>query len=155
MPYIDGLWRSEITKLTMDSYIIRKNKRISERAAEFRLIGSGAKEAVHPINEPVLDTMGNWLVLRGFEPGPLFRSITKGGAINLQRHLSEQSIYNIVRSRSNQADIPPLFSHDMHRSLATDLLNKQKESIKRGQHIMKRVSRGKDDIRVYYYLSPM
>jgi len=135
--YIAGLRRSEIAKLTIDSFIIRKNKRTGERHAEFRFIGKGAKEAVCPIDDTALDTMDSWLVLRGFEPGPLFCSITKGGSINLQRHMSEQSIYNIVRSRSNQAGIPPLSPHDMRRSLATDLLNKQKEPIKRVQQIMR------------------
>jgi len=84
-----------------------------------------------------MDSLDARLALRGFEPGPLFCSITKGGTINLQRHMSEQSIYNIVRSRSNQAGIPPLSPHDMRRSLATDLLNKQKEPIKRVQQIMR------------------
>jgi len=135
--YIAGLRRSEIAKLTINNFIIIKNKQSGLRVAEFRFIGKGAKEANCPVDDSALNAMDNWIKLRSFEPGPLFCSITKGGSINLQRHMSEQSIYNIVRMRSNQAGIPPVSPHDMRRSLASDLLNKKKEPIKRVQKIMR------------------
>lgn len=135
--YIAGLRRSEAAKLTIDNYVITKDKSTKERYAYFHFIGKGKKEANCYLDDETMSAMDDWMTERGYEPGPLFCSISKGGKINTQRHMSEQSIYNIVRGRSQQAGIPLISPHDMRRSLATDLLNEKKVPIKRVQNIMR------------------
>jgi len=135
--YVAGLRRSEAAKLTLDNFIVRKDKKTKARQAKFHFFGKGDVEAFCHLDSEALSAVDNWIVERGPSPGPLFCSITKGGKVNTQRHMSEQSIYNIVRSRSQQAGIPLISPHDMRRSLATHLLNEKNVPIKRVQNIMR------------------
>lgn len=127
--YNAGLSRSEASKLIVDNY--------SVRLAELRFIGKGQKESKCLLDNETLTAMEDWMAQRGNEPGPIFCPILKSNKIVTHRHLSEQSIYNIVRNRSKEAGIPLLSPQDMRRSLAIDLLNKKNISLKNAQNIMR------------------
>jgi integrase len=66
--------------------------------------------------------MNDWLAVRGFEPGPLFFSLRKGGVMTGQR-LTDQAIYHILVVRQRQAHIVPFSPHDLRRTCVGDLLD--------------------------------
>jgi site-specific recombinase XerD len=62
-----------------------------------------------------------WLVVRGAEPGPMFLPVNKGGRI-LFRRMTDQSIYNVLEKRADQAGVQHTSPHDLRRSFVGDML---------------------------------
>jgi integrase len=68
------------------------------------------------------DALGEWLTLRGDEPGPLFYRVRKGGALVAGR-VSTTSLQRMLAKRAEEAGIAPFTWHDMRRTAAGDLLD--------------------------------
>ena len=68
---------------------------------------------------PPLDA---WLGHRGTEPGPLFVSVTKGGAVVLRR-MTDQSVLDLVRRLARRAGIARFSPHDLRRTFISDMLD--------------------------------
>src|SRR5690606_27792824 len=64
----------------------------------------------------------HWLSVRGYEAGPLFWPINKGGKMT-PRRLSSQAIYNLLEKRGIEAGVNHFSPHDLRRTLAGDLLD--------------------------------
>ncbi len=63
-----------------------------------------------------------WLAVRSSDPGPLFHPINKGGRIQ-RRRMTSQAVFNMVRKRASQAQVPTFSPHDLRRSFISDLLD--------------------------------
>ena len=68
--------------------------------------GKGNKERNAYIDDGAAEAMGEWLKVRGVEPGPLFCPITQLGAITVRR-MSDQAVYAILQSRAKQRKYDP------------------------------------------------
>ena len=66
--------------------------------------------------------MGEWLKVRGYEPGPLLCPISQIGKITVRR-MTDQAIYAILQTRAKTANIRPFSPHDLRRSCVSDLLD--------------------------------
>jgi len=112
--YICGLRRAEVTSLTMDS--------LNLKGLEGKVIGKGNKERSIYFDQGLLLAIREWLAFRGDQEGPLLCRILKGGKI-IEKSLSDQAIYDVVRKRQLQAGIEHITPHDLRRTFITDLLS--------------------------------
>jgi integrase len=71
-----------------------------------------------------INAMRSWLTQRGYDPGPLFLPVTKGGKI-IRRRLTPQAVYYMLKSRQFRSDILAFTPHDLRRTSITDLLSAQ------------------------------
>ena len=112
--YSCGLRRAEVVALDLASYdaesgrLVVRGKRNKERLV---YVVNGAAAA-----------LGDWLELRGDQPGALFQPINKGGVIT-SRRLSTQSIYNMLARRGQAAGIRDFSPHDLRRTMISHLLD--------------------------------
>lgn len=113
--YVGGLRRAEAVGLDLSDYdletgclTVRHGKRNKARQV---YLTNGAVRA-----------MGDWLSVRGGDPGPLFWPINKGGAMNPAR-MTNQAVYNVLAKRAEQAGVRDISPHDLRRSCITDLLD--------------------------------
>lgn len=113
--YSCGLRREETVTLDMEDYdpetgkLIIRGKRRKERTA---YIENGAALA-----------LGDWLAIRGEEPGPLFWPINKAGKLSTRR-MTTQAVYNMLQKRAEQAGVKSFSPHDFRRTYVSDLLDK-------------------------------
>jgi integrase len=112
--YSCGLRREEVVTLDRGSYdretgrLVVHGKRNKERAI---YVINGAARA-----------MGDWLAIRGEEPGALFCGINKGGHLSNAR-MTNQAVYNMLAKRGDEAGVKDFSPHDMRRTCASDLLD--------------------------------
>jgi integrase len=70
--------------------------------------------------------LGEWLKIRGNEPGPLFYRVHKGGRIEpvaSQARLNPQTISDMLQRRTRQTGLAKLTPHDLRRTTISDLLD--------------------------------
>lgn len=108
-----GLRRAEIVRLDLADIeqgtgrLVIHGKRSKERSA---FLTNGAALAV-----------ADWLELRGEEPGPLFWAVLKSGRL-VNRRLSNQTVYDLLAKRADQAEVRDLSPHDARRTFISNLL---------------------------------
>ena len=112
--YAGGLRREEVIDLDLADY--------DPGAGRLLIRGKHHKERFCYITDEVTDTLADWLVIRGYKPGPLFLPINKGGA-RIQRRMTTPAIYNLLAKRADQAGIKKFTPHDLRRSFVSDLLD--------------------------------
>lgn len=113
LAYSCGLRRAEIVGLDLEDYNIE--------TGELRILGKRNKErTAYLINGAAL-AMGDWLAIRGDDPGPLFWPINKGGRL-IHGRLTTQAIYNLFAKRAELASVKDFSPHDMRRTFVSDLL---------------------------------
>ncbi len=109
-----GLRRSEVVTVQLDDY--------NSRNGQLNILsGKGNKQRVALIDVEWRRLIRPWLNLRGREEGYLFNPIDRGGVI-ANRGMSAQSLYNIVRWRSETAGVGVCRPHDLRRTYVTWLL---------------------------------
>ena len=108
-----GLRRAELVALDLVDW---------DAAGALRVLGKGRKERLVPLVNGARLALGDWLLIRGDEPGPLFLPVRKGGMV-MRRRLTTQAIYHILVTRAEQAGIDALSPHDFRRTVAGDLLD--------------------------------
>jgi len=113
--YIAGLRRGEVVKLQYQDLDF-KNRSLT-------VIGKGNKERKVFIDTGTVAALKDWLSNRLVEDGPLFLRVLKGGRIKYTR-LTEQAVYEIIRKRWKQANIPPVSPHDFRKTFISTLLSK-------------------------------
>jgi site-specific recombinase XerD len=134
--YSSGLRRAEVVSLDLDDLDLKK--------AELRVIGKRNKERRAYLAKGAVRAIEKWLEERGYDPGPLFYSVNKGGNIVRVRHkrqssdakdmhtvpkkivarLSDQTIYHLIDKRAMEAGlIKKTTPHDMRRTFVSDLLD--------------------------------
>jgi integrase len=111
--YGAGLRRAEVVALDLGDY--------DPQASQLLIKGKGRKERVAYLNDSLNRAMGDWLEVRGFEPGPLFLPIRKDGDLELRR-MTTQAVYNLLRKRAAQARVRNFSPHDLRRTFVSDLL---------------------------------
>jgi integrase len=84
--------------------------------------GKRNKERLVYVVNGAAAALGDWLELRGDQPGALFQPINKGGVIT-SRRLSTQSIYNMLARRGQAAGIRDFSPHDLRRTMISHLLD--------------------------------
>jgi integrase/recombinase XerD len=110
-----GIRRSEVTAISIDDYEARTGVLTIQA-------GKGNKQRRVHLNTKSRQTLRQWLMARGIMPGSLFNPITKTGTI-LNKALSSQTIYDIIKQRSEQAGIDRVRPHDLRRTFVTQLLD--------------------------------
>jgi integrase len=68
------------------------------------------------------DALGDWIRVRGGDPGPLFCRVNKGGRITMRR-MTDQAVLHILHRRATEAGVSPFSPHDLRRSFISDLLD--------------------------------
>lgn len=88
----------------------------------------GGKSRVVYLPNTAIDHLGRWLseIQSGHHPyqknSPVFRAISKSGNI-LNRRLSDQAVFTILKKRSQACDIQSFSPHDMRRTFVGDMLD--------------------------------
>lgn len=110
-----GMRRSEIVGLDLADYdadtgrlVVRAGKGNKGRTV---FLSNGAKAAVD-----------DWIAVRGREAGPLLLPVTKAGVVTLRR-MTDQAVYERVRSMTKRAAIAQFTPHDLRRTFAGDMLD--------------------------------
>jgi site-specific recombinase XerD len=112
--YAAGLRRAEVVSLGVADY--------DPESGALVVRGKGNKERITYIDDGAGEAMGEWLAVRGSEPGPIFCPVTQTGEVVI-RGITDQAVYAILRSRAKKAKIRPFSPHDLRRSCVSDLLD--------------------------------
>ena len=113
--YSCGLRRAELVSVDLASY--------DAEAGELRVMGKRRKERIVPVVNGAAQALGDWLTVRGSEPGPLFWPIRKGGHLQHGERLTTEAIWHLLRRRATAAGIKSLSPHDLRRTFVGDLLD--------------------------------
>ena len=106
-----GLRRAEVVTLDLCDYSIVESHLVVR--------GKGNKQRTVPTGH-VTAALGDWLAIRGDEPGALFHGL---GNRNTGDRLTAQAIYNMLRKRGKQAGLERFSPHDFRRTFVGDLLD--------------------------------
>ena len=83
--------------------------------------GKGNKSRSIPVGTNGLAAaLGDWLAVRGSEPGPLFWALKRP---NTGKRLTTQAVYKILQKRAAEAGVSELSPHDFRRTFVGDLLD--------------------------------
>ncbi|HEY4001893.1 MAG TPA: tyrosine-type recombinase/integrase [Candidatus Xenobia bacterium] len=112
--YGGGLRRSEAVALDVRDYEARTGGLTVQR-------GKGNKARIVYV-ESGRDQVGNWLDIRGRQPGPLFTAMDRAGQVTARR-LSDSAIRVILLHRAAEAGVAHFSPHDMRRTFIGNLLD--------------------------------
>lgn len=110
--YGGGLRRAELVGLDFADF--------DQTAGLVKVRGKGNKERGVPLPVGTTAALGDWLKVRGDEPGPLFHGLgnrSDGG------RLTTQAVFDMLKMRLGEAGIAPLSPHDFRRTLISNLLD--------------------------------
>jgi len=116
LSYATAIRRQEIVDLDLEDLDIGEGR--------LEISGKGNKERIVYLEPGAINALQNWLTLRGYQPGPLYVRVTKGGKL-INRRLTPQAIYYMLQNRQKQAGLVPFTPHDLRRTSITDLLAAQ------------------------------
>lgn len=110
--YGAGLRRAEVVGLDRGDY--------DRQAGRLVVRGKRNKQRALPLTGGAAAALGDWLAVRGDEPGPLFL-----GTGNRQRgaRLTTQAVYTMLKRRAAAAGVKDLSPHDFRRTFVGDLLD--------------------------------
>ncbi len=124
MGFAAALRRSELVGLDVgDVAFTREGLVISLRRSKTDQEGQGRKIGIpagmHPATCPV-KALRAWLGAAGLEDGPVFRPLTRGGAVRTGR-LSDKAVARIVKRTAQAAGLDPneYAGHSLRAGLAT------------------------------------
>ena len=109
-----GLRRSEVVALDIENYDTNNGQLLV-------MAGKGNKQRVVFIQTDARRLIKPWIDCRGKEVGKLFQSIRNKNDI-LNRKMNSQSIYDLIKKRSIEANIANCKPHDFRRTFVTRLL---------------------------------
>jgi len=113
--YGAGVRRAEVVKLDTTDFVADSGE-IRVRS------GKGNKDRITYVQGLGCTAIDVWMDVRGTDAGPLFVPIHRSGKVRIKR-LREQSIFDILKRRAEDAEIPPFSPHDLRRTYAGDLLD--------------------------------
>ncbi len=126
--YTCGLRRSELSRLEVEDFDFDSGRLIVH--------GKGRKERRVYVKNRARYLLDQWLSWRGSEPGALFLPVTKNGKIMRRSPslsgppplraagITDQTVFDMLKSRGVEAGIDNFSPHDFRRTLAGDLLDK-------------------------------
>ena len=112
--YCGGLRGREVINLDLSD--------IKLKSGEMRIHGKGRKQRDFVLSESAIDTIRDWLKIRGRGSGPLFVPFTPEGEPALDRRMSYQAVAASLRRRGETAGVAPFGPHDLRRTFVSDLL---------------------------------
>jgi len=113
--YCGGLRGREIINLDLGDIKLKSGK--------IRIHGKGRKQRDLVLSESAIETVREWLSIRGREAGPLFVPFEPGcRAFTLDRRMSYQAVAKSLRSRADRAGVASFTPHDLRRTFVSDLL---------------------------------
>lgn len=118
MLYTCGLRRSEVVTLNLEDCEYLPE----DEQYKLTIRGKRNKERTAYLDNGAAGAMSDWLLLRGDEPGALFRAINKGGKIRKGR-MTSQAIYNMLSKRAEEAGVREFSPHDLRRTFVGDQLD--------------------------------
>lgn len=110
-----GLRRSEVVGLNLADFE-------STVGVLIVLGGKGRKDRVVYLPQKANAHVVRWVELRGNTPGALFVPINKANRI-VYKHLTDQAVLTIMRSRAKKAGIAHFTPHDLRRTFISDMLD--------------------------------
>lgn len=114
--YTCGLRRAELAGLLLEDFDADAGALTIRR-------GKGNKERVVPVLNGTLDALLDWLHVRGPWAGPLFTRVLKGDHVKATEGITQQTIYDLLTRRAEQAGVKAFSPHDLRRTFAGDLLD--------------------------------
>jgi len=84
------------------------------------LDGKGGEDREIRAANSTKHALGEWIELRGSEPGPLFTAVNKAGRVFSDVGLSKSSLGKMLSKRAKQAGLEPFTLHDLRRTYATN-----------------------------------
>jgi integrase len=114
--YTCGLRRAELAGLLLQDFDAGAGTLTIRR-------GKGNKERVVPVLNGTLGAVLDWLHVRGPWAGPLFCRVLKGDHVKPVEAISQQTIYDLLARRAEQAGVKAFSPHDLRRTFAGDLLD--------------------------------
>jgi site-specific recombinase XerD len=84
--------------------------------------GKGNKDRLLLLNARCTQALGEWLMVRGQDQGPLFVPLSKAGRL-LGRRLSDKAVTWILQTRAVQAKVGAFSPHDLRRTFISSLLD--------------------------------
>lgn len=111
--YAAGLRRAELVDLDLADY--------DAGSGRIRVRGKRNKQRLVPVVGGAAAALGDWLTIRGHEPGPLFWGV---GNRNRGGRLTTQAIYAMLQRRTKAAGVDHLSPHDFRRTFVGDLLDR-------------------------------
>lgn len=112
--YSGGLRREEVTKLELVDY--------DETNRKLLVHGKRSKERAVYLADGAVAALNAWMDIRGFEPGPVFLAVNKGGNLVEDKRMTTQAIYYLLKSRAKRAGVDNFSPHDIRRTFVSDLL---------------------------------
>ncbi|NKB37927.1 MAG: tyrosine-type recombinase/integrase [Gammaproteobacteria bacterium] len=106
-----GLRRAEVVLLELSDYNCKTRQLIARKT-------KGNKDRVCQLPTVTSILLDKWISKRTKEGGPIFCRIRKNNKIELKQ-LTAQAVYNIVRSKSEKANLGLVRPHDLRRSFVT------------------------------------
>jgi site-specific recombinase XerD len=113
--YGSGLRREEAVGLDLVDY--------NPEERQLAVRGKGGRQRLAHLAPGADRALGDWLALRGQDPGALFWPVDKAGQLQ-PRRLSGQAVRLILQRRARQAGVPPCSPHDLRRTYVSDLLDR-------------------------------
>ena len=108
-----GLRRSEVVALNIEDYNTRNGKLVV-------MSGKGNKQRINYIQTSARKLIKLWLNDRGKELGNLFQPILNSEP--LSKKMTSQSLYDLLKKRSIEANINNCRPHDLRRTFVTRML---------------------------------
>ena len=110
-----GLRRSEVVDLDLEDWQINESVLVVRK-------GKGRRYREVPVGESTTQAIEDWVSIRGKEKGPLFYAVKWRDRLD-RRRLKSDTVYDIVKKRSYEADVKKVSPHDFRRTYITNLLN--------------------------------
>src|SRR5262245_43834036 len=114
--YTCGLQRTELAGLLLEDFAANAQTLTIWR-------GKGHKERVIPVANGALDALKDWLHVRGLETGALFTKVLKGDHVKATETITQQTIYDLLIRRAEQAKVKAFSPQDLRRTFAADILD--------------------------------
>jgi integrase len=113
LAYTTGCRRAELVALDLADF--------DQDSGELKVRGKGNRERLVHVVNGTASALRDYLAVRGDAPGPLFLPSRKGGEL-VQRRMTAQAVYALLRTRADKAGVAPFGPHDLRRSCVTALL---------------------------------
>jgi len=123
LAYCGGLRRSEIVALDANDV------RVAAEAFIIRVRGKGGQERLVFINNGGAEAIRDYLVKRGEAPGALFGALRTIGEHELQRRLTADGLFRLLKERARDAGIVDVGPHDFRRTYVSDTLSASADAL--------------------------
>lgn len=114
--YATGIRRAECASLQFADYSA-DNGKIEIKS------GKGNKDRTVYVANKAKDLLDNWLAVRGAHQGDLWHSIDRHNNVSTDKGITSQAIYNMLKSRAENAGIDGFSPHDLRRTFAGNALD--------------------------------